>query len=188
MQITAIILTGGKSSRMGTDKALLELDGKTLLSRAVDLCSQFCDEILISSDAEEHRVGSYRLVEDEVKDCGPMGGIYSCLKASSNQWNFVLSVDAPFVTKDFIAFLKGETNNFDAVVPLHDGKKEPLIAFYRKTVLSQIEVKIGEGNYKLHFLLQEVNTNFVESGEWFKKYPELFRNLNYPEDIGNIML
>lgn len=168
---------------MGNDKALLELDGKTLLSHAVDLCSKFCDEILISSDAEEHRIGSHRLVADEVKDCGPMGGIYSGLKESANEWNFVLSVDAPFVSTDFIQFLKGETGNFDAVVPLHDGKKEPLIAFYRKSILPQIEARIGEGNYKLHFLIQEINTHFVESGEWVKKYPELFRNLNYPEDL-----
>ncbi|RIJ49359.1 molybdenum cofactor guanylyltransferase [Maribellus luteus] len=185
MQITAIILTGGKSSRMGADKALLELDGKTLLSRAVDLCSKLCDEILISSDAEKHRVGSHRLVADEVKDCGPMGGIYSCLKESGNEWNFVLSVDAPFVAADFIEFLKQETSDFDAVVPLHDGKKEPLIAFYRKSILPQIEAKIGEGNYKLHFLLQEINTHFVESDKWVKKYPELFRNLNYPEDLNS---
>lgn len=188
MQITAIILTGGKSSRMGTDKALLELEGKTLLSRAVDLCSKVCDEILISSDAEEHRVGSHRLVADEVKDCGPMGGIYSCLKESSNEWNFVLSVDSPFVTKDFVEFLVSQTKDFDAVIPVHFGKKEPLIAFYRKSILSQIEAKIREGNYKLHFLLQEINTHFVESGEWVRKYPELFRNLNYPEDISSTML
>ena len=117
-----------------------------------------------------------------------MGGIYSGLKESANEWNFVLSVDAPFVSTDFIQFLKGETGNFDAVVPLHDGKKEPLIAFYRKSILPQIEARIGEGNYKLHFLIQEINTHFVESGEWVKKYPELFRNLNYPEDISNTML
>lgn len=141
MQITAIILTGGKSSRMGTDKALLELDGKTLLSHAVDLCSKFCDEILISSDAEEHRVGSHRLVADEVKDCGPMGGIYSCLKESANEWNFVLSVDSPFVTKDFVEFIKGEARNFDAVVPLHDGKKEPLIGFYPRVFFRKLKPK-----------------------------------------------
>lgn len=188
MQITAIILTGGKSSRMGTDKGLLELDGKTLLSRAVDLCSQFCDEILISSDSEGHRIGLHRLVADEVKDCGPMGGIYSCLKESSNQWNFVLSVDAPFVTKDFVEFMVSQTRNFDAVIPSHSQKKEPLIALYNKNILDKLKEQLDSGNYKMHFFLKRVHTNWMNSEEWVKMKPDLFRNLNYRDDINNIML
>jgi len=168
---------------MGTDKALLELDGETLLTRAVSLCSKFCDEILISSDSEEHRIGAYRLVADEVKNCGPMGGIYSSLKASSNQWNFVLSVDAPFVTKDFIEFLVSQTNDFDAVVPLHDGKKEPLIALYNKNIQGELKAQLDSGNYKMHFFLNRVFTNWLDSEEWLKNVPNLFQNLNYPEDM-----
>ena len=183
MKITGIILTGGKSSRMGRDKALMLYEGKSLLQRAVDFCSAFCDEVLISSGNKEHQIEGILRIDDEIENCGPIGGIYSCLKRSSNDWNFVLSVDAPFVQKDFVEYLKGETHSFDAVVPLHNGKKEPLIAFYHKRVLPEIKARIETGNYKLHFLLQQINTNFVESEEWLKKYPGLFRNLNYPEDL-----
>ncbi len=188
MKITGIVLTGGKSSRMGHDKALFLYEGKSLLQRAVDFCSSFCDELLISSSNADHQIEGIYRVEDEIKNCGPIGGIYSCLKQSSNDWNFVLSVDAPFVQSDFIQFLKAETHNFDAVVPLHEGKKEPLIAFYHKRILPEIKAKIQVDNYRLYFLLQEINTNYVESGEWLKQYPSLFRNLNYPEDIDNMML
>lgn len=173
---------------MGTDKALLELEGKTLLSRAVDLCSTFCDEILISSDAEQHRVGAHRLVADEVKDCGPMGGIYSCLKESANEWNFVLSVDAPFVTKDFVEFLVSQTRDFDAVIPVNSGKKEPLIALYNKKILKDVKTQLDSGNYKMHFFLNRVHTNWLDSEEWLKHTPRLFHNLNYLEDMDNIML
>ncbi|WP_167609930.1 molybdenum cofactor guanylyltransferase [Maribellus sediminis] len=183
MQITGTILTGGQSKRMGSDKALLQLEGKTLLKRAVDLCSGLCEEILISSNNPTHRIENLRRIEDEVADCGPIGGIYTCLKHSANDWNFVLSVDAPFVQPDFIQFLKNKTDQFDAIVPVHDGKKEPLIAMYHKNALPQIEAQIKAENYKLHFLLQELNTNFVDATEWLVRYPELFRNLNAPEDL-----
>lgn len=183
MQITTIILAGGLSKRMGTDKALLELDGQTLLERAIELCKPFSSELLISSNHQAHTTFGYPVIEDEIKDCGPIGGIYSCLKHSSNDWNLVLSVDTPFIQIDFIEFLKEETHNFEVVVPVHEGKKEPLIAFYHKSALPKIRTRIEDGNYKLHFLLQQLNTNFVESGEWLEKYPKLFQNLNSPEDI-----
>ncbi|WP_167617654.1 molybdenum cofactor guanylyltransferase [Maribellus sediminis] len=183
MPITGIILTGGQSKRMGSDKALLQLEGKTLLKRAVDLCTGLCDEILISSNNPEHQVEGIQRIDDEIADCGPIGGIFSCLKHSASDWNFVLSVDAPFVQPDFIQFLKNKTDQFDAIVPVHDGKKEPLIAMYHKNALPQIEAQIKAENYKLHFLLQELNTNFVDATEWLVRYPELFRNLNAPEDL-----
>lgn len=173
---------------MGHDKALFLYEGKSLLQRAVDFCSAFCDEVLISSSNKEHAVEGILRIDDEVENCGPIGGIYSSLKSSSNEWNFVLSVDSPFVQKDFVKYLKDKPHGFDAVVPIHDGKKEPLIAFYHKRILPEIKAKIQADNYKLHFLLKEINTNFVESEDWLKRYPTLFRNLNYPEDINNIML
>jgi molybdenum cofactor guanylyltransferase len=183
MKITGIILTGGKSSRMGTDKAVLEFEGQSLLKRAADFCSVFCDEVLISSNNPEHRVEGVSRINDEVKECGPMGGIYSCLKQSSSDWNFVLSVDAPFVQSDFILFLQDHTTDFDAVIPVHEGKKEPLIAFYQKKALPQIETHIKAENYKMHFLLQKLNTHFVDAGAWLEKYPNIFNNLNTPEDL-----
>ncbi len=171
---------------MGSDKALIKLEGQTLLDRAIAFCSSFTDEVLISSDSENHKKENIRTIPDEFKDCGPIGGIYSCLKQSSNEWNFVLSVDAPFVEKKFVGFLINSASGFDAVVPIHEGKREPLIALYNKSSVPQFESQIKTGNYKLYFLLQELKTNFVEANEWLRKYPNLFQNINYPEDLENI--
>lgn len=168
---------------MGSDKAFLKLEETTLLVRAVDFCMKFCDETFISSSNPKHQFEGIKRIGDEIKDCGPIGGIYSSLKQSSNDWNFVLSVDAPFAEQDFVDFMIKKTKSFDAVVPLHNGKKEPLMALYHKKILPQIEVKLKEGIYKLHFLLHGINTNFVESDEWLIKYPKLFQNLNYPEEL-----
>jgi len=168
---------------MGSDKALLKIDGKPLLDKAVELCRSVCDEVLISSDSAQHERVEICRVEDQCKDCGPMGGIYSGMKQSSNEWNFVLSVDAPFVEVDFIDFLLKNTDKFDAVVPVHDGKKEPLIAFYHRNALPVFEKSLEEGNYKMHFLLEKVSTHFVEAENWLKKYPKLFRNINTQRDL-----
>jgi len=168
---------------MGRDKALLQVEGKPLLDRAVEFCRLFCEEVFISSDLEEHEKEGIRRISDEQKNCGPMGGIYSCLKRSSTDWNFVLSVDAPFVEIDFVRFLLNNSDEFEAVVPLHSGKKEPLIALYHRNTLAVFRSMLEEGNYKMHFLLEKVSTHFVEAEEWLEKYPKLFENLNYPDDL-----
>lgn len=183
MRITGIILTGGKSRRMGTDKALLKIDGKLLLDKAVELCCSVCDEVLISSDSAQHERAGIRRIKDEYKDCGPMSGIYSCMKHSSNEWNFVMSVDAPFVEVDFIEFMLKNTDKFEAVVPVHDGKKEPLIALYHQGTKPVFRSLLDEGNYKMHFLLEKVSANFLMVEEWLVRFPKIFNNLNTLEDL-----
>lgn len=168
---------------MGQDKALIELGGQTLLERAVIFCRSFASEVLISSDSEDHQIEGIKRIPDMFKDCGPISGIYSCLKVSSHDWNFVLSVDAPFVKKEFVDLLVKSATDFEAIVPVHHGKKEPLIALYSKKTIPQFEQKIKAGNFKLHFLLQDLNTRFVESEAWLEKFPGMFDNLNFPGDL-----
>lgn len=186
MHITGIILTGGRSSRIGTDKAFLEFEGKTLLNRALDFCESFCNEVIISSNYPHHKIANCRYVTDEKEGCGPIAGIYSCLKQSANNWNFVLSVDSPFVETDFVSFLFSKTHGFDAVIPFHKNGKEPLIAIYHKNVFPEIESQLKTGNYRILALLNKVKTNFVDSQLWVEKYPNLFLNVNYLADLNNI--
>jgi molybdopterin-guanine dinucleotide biosynthesis protein A len=183
MQITGIILAGGQSSRMGTDKAMLQIDGKTLLKRATEICKPICNEILLSSNKPKHENFGFTVIPDVLKNCGPMGGIYSCLKKSETDWNFVISVDSVFVPDDFISFLISETGEIDAVVPIHKNGKEPLIALYHKNCLTAIQKKLELKDYKMHHLLDSLNTRYVDVDAWIKKYPEIFRNFNRPEDL-----
>lgn len=183
MQVTGIILAGGKSSRMGKDKALLEISGQSLLKRAIEFCQLFCDEILLSSNIPEHQISGYQLVFDEIEECGPLGGIYSCLKKSKNDWNFIISVDSPFVEPDFVSFLLSQKNGYDSVVPFYKRGKEPLIALYHKKILPIIQSQLLSGNYKMHYILQNIHTNYVDSQNWVEKFPRLFYNINYPEDL-----
>ena len=186
MQITGIILAGGKSKRMGTDKAFIKLNGKTLLEHSIELIQPFCNSLLISSNNLAHEKFGYKIIPDKIPNCGPIGGVYSCLKKSEPEWNFVISVDSAFVEPEFIKFLISEISEiseFDAVVPIHTKGKEPLIALYHKNCLVEIEKMIHSGNYKMHNLINSINTKWIDLQNWVNKYPRLFHNLNRPEDL-----
>jgi molybdopterin-guanine dinucleotide biosynthesis protein A len=183
MQITAIILAGGKSKRMGTDKALLKLDGISLLERSVLLCKKLCDTIIISSNNEAHQKFGFPLVPDEVKNCGPIGGIYSGLKKSETEWNFVISVDSAYVNPDFVSYLIAAIGDVDAIVPYGTNGIEPLIALYNKQCLPAFEEKIRTGDFRMQNLVDSVNVKKIDAQGWIENYPDLFRNLNRPEDM-----
>ena len=183
MQITGIILAGGKSTRMGTDKALLKIEGETLLNRAVKLCQSVCNQIIISSYSADHDVEGIIRIQDEIENCGPMGGIYSCLKHASNDWSFIISVDAAFVTPEFVHFLAENRSSFNAVVPMHERGKEPLIAMYHKNCAESLKMGLESGNFKMYNLLENLDVNFVDAKRWKDQNPGLFHNINSPEDL-----
>lgn len=183
MQITGIILAGGKSSRMGTDKVLLKLNEKTLLEHSIELIRSICDSILISSNNPDHEKFGIEIIPDQIKNCGPIGGIYTGLKKSKTDWNFVISVDSVFVESSFIQYLFSEINDSDAIVPIHKKGKEPLIALYHKNSLPEIEKMIDLGNYKMYNLVNTINSKFINAQSWANKYPKLFHNINRPTDL-----
>lgn len=182
MQITGIILSGGKSSRMGTDKALMTIDGKSLLERAIDVCSPVCNPVFVSSNNPLHKKTGIQMISDEIADCGPLGGIYSCLRKTATNWNFVLSVDAAFMQTCFIKFLMAQTGNFDAVVPVHAHGKEPLIALYHKNIVPEIEQMLQIGDFKTRNLFHKIKVNYADAREQLRAFPQLFVNLNKPHD------
>ena len=168
---------------MGTDKALIQFNGKTLLENAIEICKPVCQTIIISSNYPKHEIFGYKIIPDEIKNCGPLGGIYSCLKKSKTNLNFIISVDSAFVTEDFVQFLISESEKFDAVIPIHENGKEPLVALYHKNCVPVIQEKIELKDYKMHNLLNVLNTKFINVDSWVKKYPFIFKNLNRPEDF-----
>jgi molybdopterin-guanine dinucleotide biosynthesis protein A len=183
MEITAIILAGGRSTRMGTDKALLLINNKTLLENAIDICKSVCNNIIISSNFAEHENFGHKVIPDEIKNCGPIAGIYSCLKKSESDWNLVFSVDTAFVQKELIEFLIKNTYHFDAVVPKHNKGQEPLVALYNKSVIPYIKNQLDSGDFKMQNLLKEINSKYINTQYLVEKNPNMFSNLNRPDDL-----
>lgn len=188
MNLTGILLAGGNSKRMGQDKALLNFNDSVLLDQSIDLLSQTCQEVIISSGDPRHNRTGVKRIDDIYPDCGPISGIYSCIRNSSNEWNLVLSVDSPFITKDFLEKMIQECDDrFDAIVPMHHKGKEPLIALYNSRITETMKSLILSSDYKMHFLLKRLKTKYFECSEWVNKHPRLFTNLNYPSDMADNM-
>ncbi|HYQ59191.1 MAG TPA: molybdenum cofactor guanylyltransferase, partial [Draconibacterium sp.] len=154
-----------------------------LLERAINLCKPLSSEVLISSNHTSHTIFGYPVVEDEVKNCGPMGGIYSCLKRSTTKWNIVLSVDAVYVDQNFLDSLISLAGDFDAVVPTTSRGVEPLIALYNKSCIPVLKEKLDEGDFKMQNFLEAVQTNWFDAQQLLEKNSRLFTNLNRPEDL-----
>ena len=133
--ITLIILAGGKSSRMGTDKALLEYQGKAFVQILYDNLKNICSEVIISSNNSEIKIEEAKTVADDIKDIGPMGGLYTCLKLSKTDFNIVVSVDTPFISAKLLTEVYEQSQQYDISIIEHNKKTHPLIGVYHKNVV-----------------------------------------------------
>ena len=176
---SAIILAGGKSSRMKMDKALLPVSGIPLIEKVAGTIESYFDEIIISAQTEKmYEFLPYPVVADSRQGQGPLMGIYSGLKASSNQINFVVACDIPVVDITFIQHLKSFTNDYEIVVPVTgDGLYEPLFAFYHRNLIPRIEALLSQHIRKVIELypLATVKEVTMENNNWYF-------NLNTEED------
>ena len=172
MEVTGIIMAGGKSSRMGKDKGLMTYAGKPLVTYPLEILKNTCNEILISTNSDEYMNFGFPLVKDEIKEIGPIGGLYSSLRISTNDWNLVLACDMPFVSNVFLNYLISEIDKgYDAVVPQNENAQfEALCAVYSKTCISCIGQRIESREYGLYQLL---------NGLKIKKLPVSENNRNF---------
>ena len=184
-KITGILLAGGKSSRMGREKGGIEIGDRTLLRNGLDILEKCCDEILVSTCTGLPEVDGYTQVCDEIRDIGPMGGVFTCLRYSNSNRNLVLSYDMPLVNSDLLFRLLDEAQEADLVVPaLGDGWPEPLCAMYRKSTMETLSKLIEKGNYAMHDLYALVRTRVLRIGPGSPGFhPDLFLNVNRPEDL-----
>lgn len=185
--ITGIILSGGKSRRMGKEKGLCHFRGKALVVYAIDTLKPLCNELIISANnkLDQYELFNLPVIPDDISEKGPIGGLLSCLNKSNTPANLVISCDTPFVTTDVYRELLKYSTEFQAVVPVHkDGFIEPLTAYYNRSCLPFIQNQIENGNYKMMDLLECLNTKFVQIDSAIPGLkPSLFHNLNAPEDL-----
>ena len=184
--VTGFVLAGGKSSRMGTNKALLSLDGATLLQRTQQLLQSVCQRVLILGQKELY--GSFgECVEDVYPECGPLGGIHAALLNSSTEFNLITAVDTPFLTAELLRYMADRAAQSRAVVttPRLGGFDQPLCSVYSREFLPIAETALKSGNYKIVPLFPRERTLVISEAELveFGVTPEIFDNLNTPEDM-----
>ncbi|TDN96221.1 molybdenum cofactor guanylyltransferase [Sunxiuqinia elliptica] len=183
MALSGIILAGGKSSRMGQDKGLVDFQGKRMVEYAIDLLSPYCDELLISVNQPGYENFGLKLVADQYPNFGPIGGLHASLKEAKNEWSLVVGCDMPFLTPEFVELLLSEQINTCGVVPVHERGLEPMAAMYHNSLGPQLETYILKGSLKLQQVFRELPVSFVDVTDLLKQSPKLFANLNHPSDL-----
>jgi molybdopterin-guanine dinucleotide biosynthesis protein A len=184
--VAAFVLAGGKSTRMGSDKAFAILDGRTLLARVLDLARTVTSNVRIVGSVEKFAAFA-PVVEDIFRDCGPLGGIHAALRASAAELNLMLAVDVPFVPPALLQYLVARARSSSAIatVPRAGGGWQPLCAVYRSEFADAAEKALRAGHYKIDALFNDVKVQAVEEEDLTRAgfAPGLFRNLNTKHDL-----
>jgi len=182
---SAVVLVGGKSSRMGRAKALLPFDGEPLIVHVIRaLKKMFAETVVVAAPDQELPSLPAVLVRDEVAYQGPVSGIYHGLKAATKEVCFVTSCDAPFLNLQLISQLLAQISDCDVVVPYWQQRFQPLHAVYRTSVLPLLKEQLERGELRPIFLYDKVRTRKIQEDEIRQLDPEglSFLNMNSPAE------
>jgi len=187
---SGFVLAGGRSSRMGKDKAFLEIEGRPLLARALDVLRAVTPEVRVAGPVE--KFAAYRpVVEDIYPERGPLAGIHAALMASTTDLNLVLAVDLPLITEALLRFLIEQAAACDAIVtvPRVTGGYQPLCAVYRRAFAALAQAALESGRNKVDALFAATNVRVLEESELarFGFDAAIFENLNSPEDLRRVL-
>jgi molybdopterin-guanine dinucleotide biosynthesis protein A len=186
-EVTVFVLAGGKSTRMGADKAFVEYEGRTLLARALEVARSVTPHVSIVGSREKFAVFA-PVVEDQFCDTGPLGGIHAALRSSESELNLMLAVDMPFVSWALLQYLISQASSSpNAVVTIanSDGRRQPLCAIYRREFAAAAEDALRSGNNRIDRLFDLVPTRSITTEELATAgfSAGIFRNLNTPEEL-----
>ena len=136
LNINGFILAGGKSSRMGKDKGLINFNGKAIIEYTIAQLKPLVNKLVIVSKNNEYEKFGLEVIADLIPDNGPAGGIYTSLFHTDMKFNFIVSCDMPLINREAIAFIIQNAYHSQITVPEKDGKTEPLFGVYSKDCIS----------------------------------------------------
>ena len=182
---TGVVLAGGQSSRMGRDKALIEVDGATLLDRSIELMRPHAREILVIGDPSKYDVAHATVIPDDQPGKGPLGGIVTGIRRARYVRLLVLAVDLPNLDDRLLIALKHALEpGVDAAVPRHGELIEPLAGAYHRHAIETFEQCLDRGVLKMSAALEKIRTTYLDITPGEEGWPtDLFRNLNTPADL-----
>lgn len=178
-EITGIILAGGKSLRMGSDKGMMLLKGKKFIEYIIEAIRPVTNRIIIIANNENYNYLGYPIYKDIIKDCGPMGGIYTGLTYSETEKNLVVSCDIPFISEELLNYIIRNGDDCEIAIPEHDGKIEPLCALYSKNCTTKFKGLIEKNKFKMKEAIDYFKVKKLPLSKEQSFYSEeLFFNIN----------
>lgn len=185
-KIEGFVLAGGRSSRMGREKALLELGGVPLIVRTARLVETVLGSARVVGETAGIRALGLSTVPDDWPGVGPLGGIATALRVSRAPWSLVVACDLPYLTVAWLEYLVSRAlgSGADAVIAMNASGAEPLCAAYRESAEPTIRSALSLGKLKVRSMLENLRGEVIEPEEWkrFDSDGYLFKNMNSPED------
>jgi molybdenum cofactor guanylyltransferase len=183
-ELAAIVLAGGRSSRMGTSKAMLDWHGAPLLRRVTGILQRVAEPVLVvhASGQPLPPLPGVRLVTDARPGRGPLEGIAAGMRelAGSCEAVFVSGTDVPLLHPGFVRGVAASLDGYEVALPVADGHDHPLGAAYRMSLLPQAERLLAAGRLRTGFLLEGARVRRLDRDELVE--PQSLRNLNTPEE------
>ncbi len=179
-QVNGYILTGGFSRRFGSDKALAKINNHTFTEELFETLLPILKSVSVVG--KKQYFGNIPFIEDNLDIQCPMVGLYSALKQSDTDWNFIINVDMPLIDKEIVQYLASKNSGSEKIVaPKVDNKIYPLCAFYHSTLQDSILKSINKKSYKLMDFIENISNTVT-----MNKHSDKFINVNTKQDLNKI--
>jgi len=182
LPVSGFILAGGRSRRMGRDKALLDWHGQTLMDHMVNLLSAVTDPVRV--------VGRGSLPDHPPSGRGPLSGVITALNASETDANLVVAVDLPLLTCDFLKYVRSRLERTDQrILACKIGSYFPLCLGVRRGLLPELQRRLTDGDLSVHRFIESLDAEVIQEAELSEAGFDIsiFRNINTPEDYRSIL-
>ncbi len=184
-EVTGVLLAGGKSRRMGQDKALLRLNGLTLFEHSLSLLQQFFTTILIAGDRPDLSRPEIPAIPD-IYPGSALGGLHTGLQAAETDWIFVAPCDMPYPDARMASLLLRHRTGVDAVVPRTEDGYEPVFALYHKNCLVPMEQMLQQKQYRIYDFYQRIQIRYLDPPQLPRGWKRSLINLNTPAQLARI--
>jgi len=187
--ITAFILAGGHSRRMGTDKAFLSYRNEPLIHCPIRICQSFTSDVRIIGEPARYASFGLPVIPDTGESLGPLSGIHTALRHSPTRFSSITACDMPLLSRDFFVLMLRKLPGPDAVVMrFNDGAVEPLCGIYSSTCLAVAEQNLANGKLKITALLSQVAVDYIGEEELHEHglSRKIFTNVNTPDDLEHL--
>jgi molybdenum cofactor guanylyltransferase len=182
LKITGIVLAGGKSLRMGYDKGLAKVGERKMIELVIQSLKKVCDDIIIISNTDAYNYLDIPVYVDLIKECGPIGGIFTGLFHSQTEHNLIVACDMPFVSDKLLNTIINNCNNNQIVIPSINNQLEPLCGYYNKDILLNIKSFIDNNEYSVNKMIRHFKYEAIS----FDFNSILLTNVNTPDELNKI--
>ncbi len=184
--LTGILLAGGRSRRMGRDKAWLPFAGRPLYQHALELLQRFCRRVLIAGDRPDLEAPGLQAIPDRYPGSA-LGGLYTGLLAATTDWILVAPCDMPYPDGRIVERMLAMREGYDAVVPRTPDGYEPVFALYHKHCLDRMEAMLHRGEYRIYDFYRRIEIRYLDPPELPDGWQRSLININTPEQLARLL-